>query len=292
VRRPRTPALPPPPWVAGGPRRDGGGGGAAVAGARRCASRVAARARAPRLTDAPRAARGRRGGAACGRRLPRALPVPGRVRQPRGAGRINRQARPFRPRTRPGFRAPSRAVPARSVYLFARTRAGAREGPLKFVSIVTPQPLARQLSAGGAAPRTAGAASPGGRGGAAPPPSAVVQLRFHPGRTSVALATAAGEIFVVELGTARAANPAPAFEGVAPRAHAPARAMPAQGAGRAGSVTLTCKDVHLGSAITALVRLRVRVPVSWPALRRRAAWPRRRGPRAASGCWAATSAAA
>lgn len=98
----------------------------------------------------------------------------------------------------------------RSVYLFARTRAGAREGPLKFVSIVTPQPLARQLSAGGAAPRAAGSASPA-RGGAAPPPTAVVQLRFHPSRTSVALATAAGEIFVVELGLVRSAETLPAF---------------------------------------------------------------------------------
>ena len=100
------------------------------------------------------------------------------------------------------FRVRSRFSRGRSVYLFARTRAGAREGPLKFVSIVTPQPLARQLSAGGAAPRPAGSASPA-RGGAAPPPTAVVQLRFHPSRTSVALATAAGEIFVVELGLVR-----------------------------------------------------------------------------------------
>ncbi len=177
------------------------------------------------------------------------------------------------------------------MYLFARTRAGAREGPLKFVSIVTPQPLARQLSAGGAAPRPAGSASPA-RGGAAPPPTAVVQLRFHPSRTSVALATAAGEIFVVELGLVRSAETLPAFACRLRSRHSRCDlALPPQGQGRSGSVTLTCKDVHLGSAITALVRAELHAAPAcvFHALTRVS---NRRGRPAATGCSAATSAAA
>ena len=77
------------------------------------------------------------------------------------------------------------------------------------------------------APAAGGWAALGGSSDGAP---CVVQLRFHPGRTSVALATAAGEIFVVELGTARSprAKPCAASHALLPCAHAPPRAAAAR----------------------------------------------------------------
>ena len=120
--------------------------------------------------------------------------------------------------------APRRLRRSRSVYLFARTRVGSREGPLKFVSIVTPEPLARQLSAGGARAALPSPAASPGRGAGGPPPSAALALKFHPARTSLALATAAGELYVVDLGLVRGAR--------SPREDAAEASAPGRGAGR------------------------------------------------------------